>query len=694
RKLFAKAPLARERGYTPGTFSFNSGDGRCPTCGGTGFEHIEMQFLSDVYLRCPDCDGKRFRAEILEIRVEHLGRSAAIDDVLAMTVHEALEFFSGLRDVQYGLLPLADVGLEYLQLGQPVPTLSGGEAQRLKLAGHLAGAARSGIATARVAKKGSLFLFDEPTTGLHFDDIARLMGAFRKLLGAGHSLLVIEHNLDVIRAADWLIDLGPEGGDQGGRVVTTGTPEVLMAHPSSHTGQALAEYAQAMVGHQGLAIGTETALTLREPVPSFDGEGRDIHIVNAREHNLKGIDVHIPRNAFTVVTGVSGSGKSTLAFDILFNEGQRRYLESLNAYARAIVQPAGKPDVDAIYGIPPTVAIEQRTSRGGRKSTVATMTEIHHFLRLLYVKLGTQICPDCNVPVAPQTPEQIVAQLMRDHRGEHLGFLAPLVSARKGYYTDLAKWAASKGYTHLRVDGDFIPVEPWPRLNRYQEHTIELPVGDLIVDPRDEAGLRATVRAALALGHGTFSVLSGLTADSTLPITERRQGGPAPSPLQQTFSIKRACPSCGTSFPEPDPRLFSYNSRHGWCPHCYGTGLQLKGFTEDQSGEETAWNEWAKGDELVACPACHGHRLNRVALAFRWQGRSIAELAGMPVSSANHFFMGLSGQGREAEIARDVLAEIRSRLNFMETVGLGYLALDRASPTLSGGEAQRIRLAA
>ncbi|MGB6007491.1 excinuclease ABC subunit UvrA [Castellaniella sp.] len=685
RKLFAAAPLSQERGYTAGTFSFNTGDGRCPGCGGTGFEHVEMQFLSDVYLRCPDCNGRRFRPQILEVRIEHLGRTASIDEVLDMTISEATEFFKGLRDVQWGLAPLVDVGLEYVRLGQPVPTLSGGEAQRLKLAGHLAQAAKSRAPQGML--KGSLLLFDEPTTGLHFDDIARLMRAFRKLLAAGHSLLIIEHNLDVIRAADWIIDLGPEGGDQGGRIMAQGSPEQLMQEAGSHTGQALADYTRLL---------DSPALMLQEPAPRppSASASADIHIVNAREHNLKGIEVHIPRNAFTVVTGVSGSGKSTLAFDILFNEGQRRYLESLNAYARAIVQPAGKPDVDAIYGIPPTVAIEQRTSRGGRKSTVATMTEIHHFLRLLYVRLGTQMCPDCQVPVAPQTPEQIVAQLLRDHAGEHIGLLAPLVVARKGYYTDLAKWAASHGHTHLRVDGAFIPVAPWPRLDRYQEHTIELPVRDLIVDVRDEAGLRDAVRAALALGHGSFRVLTGLTAAGPATIEARRAAGLAPQPLLLTFSIKRACPNCGTSFPEPDPRLFSYNSRHGWCPGCFGTGLSLAGFTEEQTGEESAWLESSPDDALSACPQCHGQRLNRVALAFRWHDRSIAELAALPVSDAQRFFLGLGTQGREAEIARDVLAEIRGRLDFMMDVGLGYLALDRAAPTLSGGEAQRIRLAA
>lgn len=679
RKLFAQAPLARERGYTAGTFSFNSGDGRCPTCGGTGFEHVEMQFLSDVYLRCPDCDGKRFRPEVREVKVEHLGRTAAIDDVLDMTVSEALDFFKGLRDVQLGLAPLADVGLEYVKLGQPVPTLSGGEAQRLKLAGHLAEAARSGISTSGLAKKGSLFLFDEPTTGLHFDDVARLMRAFRKLLGAGHTLLIIEHNLDVIRAADWIIDLGPEGGDAGGALVASGTPDDLMAQEDSHTGQALREYAVAMTP-DAIGATASTALVAQEP----RHPAQHIDILHAREHNLKNVSVRIPHDKFTVITGVSGSGKSTLAFDILFNEGQRRYLESLNAYARAIVQPAGKPDVDAIFGIPPTVAIEQRTSRGGRKSTVATMTEIHHFLRLLYMKLGTQMCPSCQVSVEPQNTDQIVARILREHAGQHIGVLAPLVTNRKGYYTDLAKWASSKGHTHLRVDGTFIPVAPWPRLDRYKEHTIELPVADLTVDVNQEATLRDAVRSALEHGQGVMSIV--------LPL-DRLIQDPAASLEQQHFSVKRACPSCGTSFPEPDPRMFSYNSKHGWCTSCFGTGLQLQGFDEEQTGEETAWNAWYEG-ETHACNSCHGARLNPIARAVRWRDRSIAELASMPVSEAHTFFTSLVMRGREGEIARDILAEIRGRLQFMQEVGLGYLALDRAAPTLSGGEAQRIRLAA
>ena len=298
------------------------------------------------------------------------------------------------------------------------------------------------------ARRGKLLIFDEPTTGLHFEDIARLVHAFGLLLKAGHSLLVIEHNLDVIRAADWVIDLGPEGGERGGELLAAATPAGLMREPRSHTGRALAQYAAA----------TTAAAAVSEPVASYARAVRtsdhgSVVVRGAREHNLKNVDVEIPRDRFTVITGVSGSGKSTLAFDILFNEGQRRYLESLNAYARQFVQPAARPDLDAIYGIPPTVAIEQRASRGGLKSTVATLTEIYHFLRLIYVRLGTQYCPDCEVAIAPQSAESIVAQLLRNHRGQSIQLLSPLIAHRKGHYRELARWAAARGAAELRVDG-------------------------------------------------------------------------------------------------------------------------------------------------------------------------------------------------------------------------------------------------
>jgi len=678
RKLFAAAPLARERGYTVGTFSFNSGTGRCPACGGNGFEHVEMQFLSDVYLRCPECDGKRYRGEVLDVKLERAtGPSRSIVDVLDLTIAEAVRYFSDEPDVLATLQPLAEVGLDYLKLGQPVPTLSGGEAQRLKLAGHLAQFATT---ERSAAAPGTLFLFDEPTTGLHFDDIAKLLRAFRRLIDAGNSVLVIEHNLDVIGASDWLIDMGPEGGDAGGEIVCSGTPADVMKHEASHTGKALREYRES-AGRKNAQLGVRPPLAVRDAGPA---RSNDISIHGAREHNLKNIDVVLPRDKFIVVTGVSGSGKSTLAFDIVFGEGQRRYLESLNAYARQFVQPAARPDVDAIFGIPPTVAIEQRTSRGGRKSTVATLTEIYHFLRLIYVKLGTQFCPDCEVPIEPQSYDAIAARLLRDYRGKTITLLAPLVVARKGFYTDLAAWAAKKGYAHLRVDGKLLPTNKWPRLDRFKEHSIELPVVTLAISPKVERELRAALTTALEFGKGVVHALEEQGA------AKKRSGVTAAARI---FSTLRACPSCGTSFAELDPRLFSFNSAHGWCKSCFGTGMQMNGFDAEQSGEEIQWNEWFEG-EAPPCSACDGERLNEVARHVRFRGDSIAAVTRRSVADMRAMMARLKLAGREQQIARDVLAEINSRLAFLEDVGLGYLALDRAAPTLSGGEAQRIRLAA
>ncbi|MEE8440644.1 MAG: excinuclease ABC subunit UvrA, partial [Spirochaetia bacterium] len=671
RAMFASQPSAKKRGYTAGTFSFNSPKGQCPTCRGSGFEHIEMQFLSDVYLRCPDCGGTRFKHEVLEIKID--GGPLNIAEVLELTVDEALQRFTDDGKIVRGLAPLREVGLGYLRLGQPVPTLSGGEAQRLKLASHLANTLAGGRGGVGQKESHTLFLFDEPTTGLHFADISRLLTAFRTLRASGDSVVVIEHNLDIIGAADWIVDLGPEGGTDGGRVVFTGTP-VELAASGTHTGRALAA---ARPNGEEADDGGITVDVAAESAQGYGGPVKEIEIRGAREHNLKQIDVKIPHNQFTVLTGVSGSGKSTVAFDIVFAEGQRRYLESLNAYARQFVQPAARAEMDGAVGIPPTVAIEQRTSRGGQKSTVSTVTEIYQFLRLLYSKLGTQYCPDCDLPIQSQSEEAILESIARDHARSRISLLAPLVIGRKGYYTALAKWAARRGHGYLRVDGVMTPTGAWPRLDRYKEHNIELPFGPMPSQPVD-GELAAALHEAIDHGNGVVYVLSATSSAASRDLT--------------IHSIRYSCPRCRKSFDELDPRLFSFNSKHGWCPSCLGTGVTLAAEERQAITEDVGWD----GTPAIAevCTDCGGTRLRPEARAVQFRDRSISEIAALSITDALSLVRSLDLHDREARIAGDLIREMDDRLEFLTEVGLGYLTLDRTAPTLSGGEAQRIRLAA
>lgn len=687
RKVFANNPEAKERGYKASSFSFNSGM-RCPMCSGNGFEHVEMQFLSDVYLRCGECQGKRYRPELLEIKVFSDTRSEGLSvaDVLDMTVDDALAFFHDDDKVTLGLKPLKDVGLGYVQLGQPVPTLSGGEAQRLKLAAHLV-QAEAALRKRNAVQTHTLFLFDEPTTGLHFDDIAKLLEAFEQLIDKGHSLIVIEHNLDVIKHADWLIDLGPEGGQAGGDICFTGTPKAICEHDDSVTGIALKAYeASAMELRVASDYTVHDNQVAEDALVHNTALTQDIFVQHAREHNLKNVDVAIPRDKLTVITGMSGSGKSTLAFDIVFNEGQRRYLESLNAYARQFVQPAARPDVDAITGIPPTVAIEQRTSRGGQKSTVATMTEIYHFLRLMFVKLGEPYCPGCGVAISAQSVDAITAQVMKKHKNADVAVFAPLVVDRKGYYTDLAKWALKKGFTHLRVDGELTPTDDWPRLDRYKEHNIDLPVGVENVSAKNEPAVQALIQLGLDYGSGVVKI------DKHQPKAKKQIS----SNSETLFSTQRACPSCQTSFPELDPRMFSYNSKHGWCPACYGTGIDMPEMKDEDlhEGADITVSTSEDDGEPSQCGSCEGQRLKPESLNVYFKDYNIAELTELSIKEAAVVFSKLKLNERESAIARDSMQELISRLTFLDEVGLSYLQLNRAAPTLSGGEAQRIRLAA
>ncbi|MEA3189366.1 MAG: excinuclease subunit, partial [Chthoniobacter sp.] len=670
RELFASTPESSAQAFTAGTFSFNAGKGRCERCGGNGFEKIEMQFLSDVFVRCPDCDGKRYQPHILKIQV----RGKSIHDVLEMTVSEAIRFFKEPTEKRIAgpLSVLEEVGLGYLRLGQPLNVLSGGESQRLKLVSHLTEKTRNGF-----------LIFDEPTTGLHFDDIALLIQVFNRLVEQGNTLIVIEHNLEVIKCADHVIDLGPEAGDEGGLVVATGTPEDVARVEESHTGRYLRsvlngeEYRASALAEKARE---ENRTRIAETAPWF-GNGANgnhsIQIRGAREHNLKDVSLAIPRDQMVVVTGLSGSGKSTLAFDILFAEGQRRFLDSMSPYARQFVEQLEKPDVDLITGLPPTVAIEQRVTRGGGKSTVATVTEVYHFLRLLFAKLGTQWCPKCKVPVEGRSLAAIVEQAETLARAGKVRILAPLIKARKGFHTDVAKQALKRGFETLFVDGTFMPADGFKKLERFREHSIDVLIGET----SEVAEVPALVSRALEIGKGTARLLDEKNRSTILSRTMN-------------------CPGCGESFEELDPRTFSFNSAHGWCTGCHGFGEVWDAVeNESESALETELNEerqheWLDEGEAVQCPFCKGARLNPIARNVRLQGITIGDFTSRSVRAAADSLTALRFENSQDIIARDIVPEITQRLNFMAKVGLDYLALNRSAKTLSGGESQRIRLAA
>lgn len=445
---------------------------------------------------------------------------------------------------------------------------------------------------------------------------------------------------------------------------------------------------------------------MSDTAPAPDAEA--ITIRGAREHNLKNLSVAIPRGEFVVITGVSGSGKSTLAFDLLFAEGQRRFLDSMNAYARQFVEQLSRPEVDLIAGLPPTVSIEQRNSRGGGKSTVATITELQHFVRLLFARLGIQHCPRCHVAVEPQTRDEVARRLTTEarQRGD-LVLLAPVVRGRKGFHSEVAEWAARHGYVQIRADGRMYRTDQPFRLDRFREHHVEIVTG--ILQPARAgracasagADRRRLIEETLDLGHGTLFALDGRDRSSV-------------------HSTERTCPSCGQSFQPLDPKLFSYNSPAGWCPKCRGFG-ELFYLPEDvdrgarADAIEESWFGWMEG-KREACPECQGARLNPLARSVRlhvgrWcgprspgsarrrigghgAGWTLVDFGNATVEDALGWVKSVRLQGREGRIARDILPEIRERLRFLDEVGLGYLQLGRAVTTLSGGESQRIRLAA
>ena len=617
RTLFTMLPEAKKRGWKAGRFSFNVSGGRCEACEGNGSVRLDMDFLADVWVTCEVCGGARFAKDTLEVRWK--GKSVA--DLLTMEVGEALDLFQDAPDIARKLQTLCDVGLDYLHLGQPSPTLSGGEAQRVKLSRELA----------KRSTGKTLYVLDEPTTGLHMADVRQLLTVLERLVDAGNTVLVVEHNLDVVKRADWVIDLGPEGGGGGGRIVAEGPPEKVAKAKGSHTGVALAPMLAAAkpaakprrkAAVRRKAV-DDPAAAVAAMLATVEKSSRDpgppaITVRGAALHNLKQVDADIPRGQLTVCCGPSGSGKTSLAFDTLYAEGQRRYVESLSPYARQFVGQVPKPIFEKIEGLSPAVAIEQRSTGSTPRSTVGTLTEMYDHFRVLAARLGRMHCPDCSTQVGAQSVDQTVEKILSHPAGTKLLILAP-IELKVGQAPE-ALFAAlqAAGHVRIRIDGRTVRLDEKPTLDRKRKSRLEIVIDRVTADPAARSRLAQSVEAAFTAGGGTMLVARAIDGHDGTPLDE-------PDWPVEVLSRRLACPDCGRGFKPLEPRQFSFNSPIGWCPSCDGlgtrTGIDRSALVRDPSLTlaEGALDLWPMLD------GPRGGRLGRAML------ESLCKATGLPL---------------------------------------------------------------
>lgn len=748
RDLYCQLPESKVRGYKPGRFSFNVKEGSCPECEGMGMVKIDMDFMEDAWVDCPLCQTKRFDHETLSV----LYKGKNIYDILEMEVAEALEFFTNIPSIKHKLETLQKVGMEYIKLGQSSTTLSGGEAQRIKLAKELV----------RPATGKTLYIFDEPTTGLHFHDIKHLLEVLHELVARGNTVVVIEHNMDIVKTADWIIDIGPEGGYAGGEIVATGTPELIakMDTPSGHAiHDALYRDIQGKI-KTALITCTSNKIQRKEREKETI---REITVVNAEQNNLKGLNVCIPREKITVCTGPSGSGKSSLAFDTIYAEGQRRYIESLSPYARQFVKQMPKPKVGHVGGLSPAIAIEQKAHAGNPRSTVGTMTEVYDYLRVLFARVGIPHCPETGEEIKAISKDHVVDRIMAYPEGEKLQILAPIELRKNEKFEDIIARLRRQGFLRIRLNGIFYDLDQdsnTMEFDRKRKNELYLIIDRLKVNQTIRHRLFEAVENAVAIGNGK------------LIIVREHQG-------DVLFNLAFSVESTGKSYPEITPHTFAFNTAEGMCLDCQGLGYQyganltqkreimdqsIAGFTRYLWGEKysakafallekflkaekidaftpmhllppehlhllmngASSDKWyasaegwrfrwaginnvlakagksAKGEikeliipllEELECPSCKGARLNPLARNVTIKKLGIQDVCQMPIEQASVFIDKLKLSAQDTKLLEEVKSQLSNRLHFLANVGLHYISLDRRAPTLSGGEAQRIRLA-
>ena len=756
RNLFVGLPEAKRRGYQAGRFSFNVAGGRCEACEGNGSNRLEMDFLADLWVRCPVCDGKRYNHETLQVKF----KDKSIADVLEMDIQEAMEVFENVPKIADKLRTLHNVGLDYIKLGQPSPTLSGGEAQRIKLAKELA----------RKDTGRTLYLLDEPTTGLHFHDIRLLLKVLQDLVDRGNTVLVIEHNLDVIAAADWLIDIGPEGGQGGGELVFAGVPKDIVNETRSYTGVSLKRHLESEP-----VKGKSSKPSKKSSTSNGTGTLPDMVVVDgAVEHNLKDVSLQIPHHTLTVFCGPSGSGKSSLAMDTIYAEGQRRYVESLSSYARQFVGQMPKPSVQKIDGLAPAIAIEQKTVAHNPRSTVGTVTEIYDYLRVLMARLAEPYCPECDVPVENQSADDITEHLLANEEGTRLVITAPLQWQPTHDPENLWQDLRTSGLVRVRINGRTHALDDVPPLSSTLTYDIEAVIDRVTISPSSRSRISESVELALSLGNGNLYAVEPRDDQDEVHWKSTRH------------SQHLACRQCGYSINPLTPHSFSFNSPLGWCPECEGLGTQT-GTSPDllidphktlRDGAIKIWpsplsdgsehtselaqpmltafckavgvpmdvpvgelpsgqrrsilhgtgERWYDVDNSrgvkfsfqwkglfpalehaarlsprlrsqlnpfvaeVTCSACDGSRLNIDAASAKFRGKTIGQYTKGTLKWLHGEVSAWNLDEREQQIAGELVRELMARTEFLLDVGLDYLSLSRAANTLSGGESQRIRL--
>lgn len=741
RDLFSELPESKARGYKPGRFSFNVKEGSCPQCGGMGLVKIDMDFMEPVWVECSLCRAMRFDSDTLSVHFK--GKN--IYDILEMEVAEALEFFANIPHIAHKLDTLRKVGMEYIKLGQSSTTLSGGEAQRVKLAKELV----------RPATGKTLYIFDEPTTGLHFHDIKHLLDVLQELVDRGNTVLVIEHNMDVVKMADWIIDMGPEGGDAGGQVVATGKPEQIAQMPTP-TGEAVHA---ALFHDHASKVANALEHSQERKRHRQDREKAAIHeitVTGAEQNNLKNIDIAIPREKMTICTGPSGSGKSSLAFETIYAEGQRRYIESLSPYARQFVKQCSKPKVAHVEGLSPAVAIEQKAHAGNPRSTVGTMTEVYDYLRVLYARVGIPHDPETGEVIKAISKEHVVERVMGYPEGCKVQVLAQIEMRKTETFEDIISRLRRQGYLRIRLNGIFYDLDtPEIPFDRKRKNALFLVIDRLKVNPTIHHRLFEAVENAALIGGGKLVIMQ---EETDIP-----------------FNLSFAVESTGKSFPEITPHTFAFNTADGMCLDCLGLGYQY-GANLTQQPEIMAhtplnllrylWQErsskhalqiaeaffdaegidshtplrdipvkklqllmngseqWYAYDsfkfrwpginsvlakagrsassdlrdsvlpwlEELTCFSCGGSRLNPLARHVTIENLPLHELCQLPLDKALSFIEKIKMAKQDEKLLDEVRRQLLSRLNFMCELGLQYIALDRRAPTLSGGEAQRIRL--